>query len=259
MKKEYKNIKIVFLEDVLLINDKILVISDLHIGYEEYVLGKSLFARTQLKEMIDKLERIFNDLKKKKINIEQIILLGDLKHEFGKISESEWRETLKFLEYLLKKTKDIKLIRGNHDNILGPIAEKKEIKILDYYKIKINSKGVCFLHGDKIYSDCLKSDVLVIGHLHPAITLYDRYKKEKFKCFLRGRLKNKGEKKEKEVYVLPSFIPLIWGCDMNELKDLKEKGEFSIIDWKSLKKFEVIIYNEKEHKEYNFGRLGKNK
>ncbi len=248
-------LKIRFLNEALIVNDEILVIGDVHIGYEEYALGENLFARSQFKDIIEKLDKIFAYLKKNRIKIKQIVILGDLKHEFGKISDSEWRETLSFLDYLLKKTKNIKLIRGNHDNILGPIAGKKEVEIIDYYKIKIDSKDICFLHGDKVYGDCLKSDVLIIGHLHPAITLYDGYKKEKFKCFLRGKWKS--EKKEKEVYILPSFIPLVWGYDINELRGFDENGKFSIIDSKILKKFEVIIYNEKENKKYNFGKLGK--
>jgi uncharacterized protein len=248
-------LKIRFLNEALVVDDEILVIGDVHIGYEEYALGENLFSRTQFKEIIEKLDIIFDYLEKVQIKIKQIVILGDLKHEFGKISDSEWRETLKFLDYLLKKTQNIKLIRGNHDNILGPIAGKKGVEILDYYKVRINSREVCFLHGDKVYGNCLKSDVLIIGHLHPAITFYDRYKKEKFKCFLKGKWKR--DKKEKEVYILPSFIPLVWGYDINELRNLKGKEKFSIIDGKTLKKFEVIIYNEKEHREYNFGRLEK--
>ncbi len=252
-----KNIR--FLEDALLIDNKILAISDLHIGYEESIMGKSLFIRTQLKEMLEKLDRIFKLLNKEKIKVSEIIILGDLKHEFGTISDSEWRETIKLLDYLLQKTNNIKLIRGNHDTILGPIANKRGIEVLDYYKIriKVNSevKNVCFLHGDEVYGDCLESNILIMGHLHPAITLYDEYKNEKFKCFLKGNWKI--GKKSKEVYVLPSFLPLIWGYDINELRGFSKKGKFSIVDEKSLKKFDVIVYNEKECKEYDFGKLKK--
>jgi len=193
------NKKIRFLEDSLLVDEKILVITDLHIGYEESVMGKSLFIRTQLKEIIEKLDRIFRYLDDKKLKIKEVIILGDLKHEFGTISDSEWRETLRFLDYLLRKTDNIKLIRGNHDTILGPVANKRGIEILDYYKIGMKNnkkqKNICFLHGDKIHGDCLESDILIIGHLHPAITLYDEYKNEKFKCFLKGKWKVNGKVK----------------------------------------------------------------
>ena len=39
------------------------------------------------------------------------------------------------------------LIKGNHDNILGPIAKKRNVKLKKYYKIL----GICFLHGNKEY------------------------------------------------------------------------------------------------------------
>ena len=102
----------------------------------------------QFKDILNKLNRIFDLLNKEKITIEKIIILGDLKHEFGEISDAEWRETINLLDYLLTKikTKDNKekiiLIKGNHDNILGPIARKREIKLKKYYKIQ----DFCFIH-----------------------------------------------------------------------------------------------------------------
>ena len=134
------------LNGALLINGKILVLSDLHIGYEDIIAGRGVFPRTQLKDIIEKLNGVFWDLDMEGIKIKQIIICGDLKHEFGEISDVEWRETLKLLDYLIDKCKNIVLIKGNHDNILGPIAKKKEIKLKDYYK----KGGVCFLHGNKI-------------------------------------------------------------------------------------------------------------
>ena len=71
--------------------EKVLVISDIHVGYEEYLnkLGV-LVPRFQFQELVKKLENIF----KKTGKLEKIIVNGDLKHEFGTISEQEWRETL---------------------------------------------------------------------------------------------------------------------------------------------------------------------
>lgn len=240
-----------FLEDSLLIDKKILVLADLHIGYEEYLYKESLFQRTQLKEILEKLNNIFQLLNKEKINLEKIIILGDLKHEFGEISDAEWRETLILLDYLIKniKTKDkekIILIKGNHDNILGPIAKKREIKLKNFYKIK----DICFMHGNKLYKNCLdKSNILILGHLHPAITLSDKYKSEKFKCFLKGKWKNK------IVYILPSLSNTTLGYNIKLLEQTKHDKEFLIIPYKKLKYFDMLIYNNKENKEYNFGKL----
>lgn len=244
--------RIRFLENSLLIDESILVFSDFHIGYEEYLLKENLLARTQLEETIRKLDGIFKLLDKGGIKIEKIVILGDLKHEFGEISDSEWRDTLKLLDYLGGRTKKIILIKGNHDNILGPITKKRNIEIKDYYKIK----KICFLHGDKVIKSCINnSEIMIVGHLHPAITLYDEYKKEKYKCFLNGRWK--GE----DVYILPSFVPLSLGYDIRNLElineDIVKDKNFLFIDNKEFRKFEIIIYNEKENKVYKFGKLRK--
>ena len=118
--------------DLALFFDSTLVIADIHIGYEE-ALNKQgvLVPRLQFGEMVKRMESIFNKLKNKKI--EKIVVNGDLKHEFGTISEQEWRNTLKFLDLLAKHCDEIILIKGNHDTILGPIAKKRNVKVLDYY------------------------------------------------------------------------------------------------------------------------------
>ena len=249
------NPQIKFLNDCLLINNEILVIGDIHIGYEEYISEKNALPMIQYKEIVEKLDDIFNFLKKEGIKIKKIILLGDLKHEFGEISASEWRDTIKLLDYLDNKlSKDngrknqIILIKGNHDNILGPIAKKRNVKLKKYYKIL----GICFLHGNKEYRGYdEKTDILVIGHLHPSITLSDNYKKEKYKCFL------KGSWKRKLVYIMPSFSPISIGYGLEDLNNKRNRDGFLIINEKKLKDFEVVIYNNKDKKEYNFGKLKK--
>ena len=234
------------LNGALLINGKILVLSDLHIGYEDIIAGKGVFPRTQLKDIIEKLNGVFWDLDMEGIKIKQIIICGDLKHEFGEISDVEWRETLKLLDYLIDKCKNIVLIKGNHDNILGPIAKKKEIKLKDYYK----KGGVCFLHGNKIYEGCFADcSVVVMGHLHGAISISDKYKKEKYKCFLKGKWKGK------VIYILPSFSDVSFGYDLIRWGDEVGRKGFLIIENSKLKKFSAIVYNNKDKKAYNFGKL----
>lgn len=256
-----KETEIRFLHNSLLIDNKILVISDVHIGFEEHIFTQGLFPRTQIKETMGKIDGIFSLLKKQGIKIEKIIILGDLKHEFGGISETEWRETMQFLDYLEKKLqinskkpgkKEIILIKGNHDTILGPIAKKKELKVVDYYKYK----EVCFVHGDKERA-CIKDKktrILIMGHLHPSVTLYDKYKREKYKCFLKGRWKNK------QVYVLPSFGTISFGYDLMRAEfdhEFHNGNGFFIVNSRQLRDFDILIYNNKEDKIYNFGSLKK--
>src|SRR3989344_2775569 len=129
-----KNIKII---DFALLIDSTLIIADVHIGYEE-ALNKQgvLVPRLQFAEMAGNMEKILASIGKQ---LDIIIVNGDLKHEFGTISEQEWRNTLKFIDLLSKHCDEIILIKGNHDKILGPIARKRNVKIVNSYVISFES------------------------------------------------------------------------------------------------------------------------
>jgi putative SbcD/Mre11-related phosphoesterase len=225
-----------FLYDCLLINN-ILVIGDLHIGYNTNFYEKNIK---------NKLDKIFNYINKNNIKIDKIILLGDIKHNFDKINDVEWREIISFFQYIKKIVSKIVVIKGNHDVILEPIIKKINIKLKNYYKININNKKYCFLHGDKIFKECFDADFLILGHLHPAIIINDNYKYEKYKCFLKGKLN------KKDIIILPSFNDIKYGYNLN---DINKKDDIFFISNKKLKEFEVIIYNDDEEKDYNFGKL----
>jgi len=182
---------------------KILVLADLHLGFEEGLQEQGvILPRFQYKEIIKDLDKIFSEIGE----IREAVILGDLKHEFGRISKEEWTEVLDFLSYLSKKVKKIVLIKGNHDTILEPIAKKKGIKIRDFY-IK---EGLAFLHGHKLYTEVLDRKVreIFLGHMHPAISISRGAKREIYKCFLKGMWKGK------KVVILPSFFPLVEGADI---------------------------------------------
>lgn len=178
--------------------EKVLIISDLHLGYEGELLKKGvLVPLTQKKEIIKNLKNILN-----KVNPKKIIINGDLKHEFGSINKQEWRDVIEVLDLL--NSFEIVIIKGNHDKIIEPIIRKKNVEVVDLYKFS----DTLIIHGDKIIkSDCKN---IIIGHEHPAIVLSDKTKKEKYKCFLKGKFN------EKELVVLPSFNPLIEGTNVLE-------------------------------------------
>ncbi len=222
----------------LLIKDKrILIFSDFHIGYEE-ALNKQgiLVPRFQFKDMIKRLGKIFSELKK--IKLEKIIINGDLKHEFGRISEQEWRETLRLLDFLTKFCNEIILVKGNHDTIIGPIAEKKKVKIVEHFLVG----NTLIIHGNKIPEKGLlkKAKTIVIGHEHPAISLREDIRIEKFKCFLKGKYKRK------KLIIMPSFCLATEGTDV-----LKEKLISPFLDH-DLRNFEVFVVADKV---YDFGKV----
>ena len=228
-----KNLQIVDL-GLYLRKEKILVIGDLHLGYEESLSRQGvLVPRFQLKEVIKRLKNILN-----KLNVNEIVITGDLKHEFGKILFTENRDTLKFLDFLLTKYK-VTIIKGNHDTILSYIAQKRNIELKNYYKI--NEFFIC--HGDKIIEnlDFFNSETIIIGHEHPAVSISQNKRSETFKCFLIGNYKDKG------LIVVPSFNPLIEGSDI-----LKEEILSQFLKKANLDEFEVYVVADKV---YNFGKL----
>jgi putative SbcD/Mre11-related phosphoesterase len=210
---------------------KILVLSDFHIGYEEALNKQGVFIpRFQFEEILTRLKKILHGLE-----IKKIVILGDLKHEFGTISETEWRNALKLLDFLSNYCKDIILIKGNHDTILGPIAAKRNIKVKRSFKV-----GDFFLcHGDKVQK-LVNSKVIVIGHEHPAVGLKKDSRVETYKCFLKGSWEGK------TLVVMPSFNLATEGTDV-----LKE-GLLSPFLHQSLSKFEVFVVGDEV---FYFGRI----
>ncbi|MBS3134107.1 metallophosphoesterase [Candidatus Woesearchaeota archaeon] len=210
--------------------EKILIISDLHIGLEEaYNKDGILIPRFQFPEIIKHLNKIFSRIKPK-----ITVINGDLKHEFGIISQQEWSYVLKLLDYLIEKNQEIILIKGNHDTVLGPIADKREIKILNFYN---PNKNITITHGHKILKNLNKT--IIIGNEHPAISFRER-KYEKYKCFLLGKYKNH------KIIVLPSFNFITEGTDITKEKTISPYLK------QDLKDFEVFVV---EDKIYKFGKI----
>lgn len=223
--------------DLALYFGSTLVIADVHIGYEEALNRQGvLVPRLQFEEMVKRMNGIFSALKSKKID--KIIVNGDLKHEFGAISEQEWRNTLKFIDLLARHCNEIILVKGNHDTILGPIAKKRDVKVVDYYIVG----NTLIIHGNKIPDkNTLKSiKTIVIGHEHPAVSLKEGARIEQVKCFLKGRYKGRN------LIVQPSFNTIVPGTDI-----LKEEILSPFLR-QNLGNFEVFVV---EDKVYGFGKL----
>ena len=174
--------------------------------------------------------------------VDKIVLLGDIKHDFGKISRQEWNDLLKLFDYLMPQCKKLILIKGNHDNMLEPVAKKRSLKLQDIYCWK----EFCFLHGDedndKLWKDS-EIKTLIVGHGHPAIKLRDGGRSEKYKCFLSGKLKGKN------LIVVPSFSEWYAGSDPRE-------GDV-VLAWDiNFDNFEVFVVSD-NLEVLDFGKLRK--
>jgi hypothetical protein len=225
-----------------------LIVGDLHLGYEENLNESGIsIPKSQLKETLKIFERIFRVMKEKDWKIKEIVLLGDIKHYFSGILRQEFNDFRKIVDLLEKNIKlggKIVIVKGNHDSILEPITRNyNNIELKDYYNIN----DVLFLHGHQLETEKLsleildkKNKLIIMGHFHPAISLIEGAKTEKYKCFLYGKL----NLIKKETIIMPSFFPLIEGSDV--LSELEMH----------LNNFEVYILDE-DSNIYDFGKVKK--
>jgi hypothetical protein len=142
---------------------------------------------------------------------------------------------MRLIDYLERKGKLI-LVKGNHDTILGPIADKREIKVVDEFCVD----GILILHGHKLPTTDHKPKTIIIAHEHPAVKIRSDVRAEKYKCFLKGKYKGK------TLIVQPSFNLLIEGTDV-----ISEELLSPFLD-QDLDNFEVFVVDKKV---YDFGKL----
>jgi len=213
-----------------------LIISDIHIGYEGALNREGIMVpRFQYKKILKRINEIINRYEPKRV-----IVNGDLKHEFGRITSQEWKESKDFIEYLKTNFLETILIKGNHDNFTRFIAEKTGLDVYDSY----NLGGYVVMHGDKLPDDATlnKSETIIIGHEHPCIGIRNGERLEKIKCYLKGNYHGKN------LIVMPSFNFVTEGSDI-----LHEKPLSPLL--KNIKTDKFGVYGVENFEVLYFGRI----
>jgi putative SbcD/Mre11-related phosphoesterase len=219
-------------------NKKILVVGDMHFGYGDSIRNSGFIIQDQLgRQVREDFDSIFGEIGK----VDGVVLLGDLKHVFGKIMRDEWKDVLGLVSYLKNKSDKVVVVKGNHDKILEPILKDKDVEVLDYYCLG----EVCFMHGDKAWdeenAEVKNAKTWILGHGYPAVKISDGVRKESYKCFLEGKFKGR------RIVIVPSFFPFNEGTDPRDY-DMKMVWNFK------LDKFEVRIVDGLENR--GFGKFG---
>ena len=218
-----------------------LIVADLHLGYEEVLAEQGIhLPRSQYYKIKGILTKLINYL-----NPELIVLLGDVKHEFGEATKQEWIEVVDLMRFLKNVTKEVYVIRGNHDNFLISILRREGVPL---FEPGMELGNVFLTHGHKrIELGEVSAKKLIIGHEHPAIALRDDLGvKHKFKCFLRGSFRGR------ELLVLPALSPLMPGSEVNSLP--KDKLLSPILRESTLENFRVFV-SDPGIGIYDFGEL----
>lgn len=190
----------------------VLAVADLHIGYEEALAEQGIYLPPlQVGEIRDVLGGMVEAS-----GAERLVIVGDVKHEFGDITRQEWRETIDLLRFLVEDVGvRVEVVRGNHDNYLVGVLKRLGIPFHDPY---LRDGRWMFFHGHKplpVEGFGEGVERIVMGHEHPAILLRDELgARLKLKAFLVG------EYMGRRVYVLPAVSPLMPGTEVNVERDL---------------------------------------
>jgi putative SbcD/Mre11-related phosphoesterase len=198
---------------------KTLVVAELHIGMEHMLREQGMVVPSQTKTIEKKLKSLI-----KRTGAEELIILGDVKHNIPTTSLQEYREVPLLLN-ALKKVVDITIVKGNHDGNLEKLLPG--FMILDY----IEKEDIILVHGHAwIKAKSIDASVVVLAHSHPAIAFVDEFSRVvKEPAWIKGRFNEKIREhydvhRIPEFIVMPAFNPLISGTSFNHASKRKPLG-----------------------------------
>ncbi len=147
-------------------SERVLVVADLHIGWEVSLAERGVHVPSQTPKMLDKMLQLI-----KLCRPTSLIFLGDVKHAIAKVVMGEWRDIPDFFETIGKKVPNIQVIPGNHDGNLEPLLPKT-VEILPSKGAVLGDVG--FFHGHAWPApELLGCRNLVTAHVHPMVAFRD--------------------------------------------------------------------------------------
>ncbi|GGP20441.1 metallophosphoesterase [Thermocladium modestius] len=229
--------------------------ADTHVGLEIEMAAKGIMVPSQTQRILDEIKKTADAE-----GANNVAILGDLKHELPLPLEST-KETKQFLTGLSKEFDNVLVILGNHDGGLDKIINDLGLPNLTYTDSRgiviEGTKNVLLLHGNSKprEEDFVKSDVIVMGHTHPAISMQDstgyimrrpvmvRMELDKKRIANKMYSKNVGKGKV-TVIVMPTFNPLTIGMDVSS--SLAAEPGFNTIlkymePWRMPKNIEIYL------------------
>ena len=147
-------------------DERTIVISDLHIGWEISLVEEGIYIPSQTKRLLMRLkEIIFSE------RPDRLIILGDVKHTIAKIEAEEWRDVPDFFENILGMISKVQIVPGNHDGEIEALLPDG-VELLPSRGTTIGDIGVFHGHTWPL-PEMLNCKTLIIGHVHPVITFRD--------------------------------------------------------------------------------------
>ncbi len=207
-------------EPALLIErpERILVVSDLHLGIEYEFYQAGIKVPSQMKKMAQKIKNLLKATLAKKL-----IILGDVKHKVPGLTWQELREIPDFLEAMNSVT-TVNIVPGNHDSMLKQVTPP-EIEIYSNRGFRLGD--FFFSHGHTWPSDdFLKAKCVITGHNHPQIRFKDRLGYVWMEpVWVKTKLKKEALKKRygkikrsPKIIIMPAFNGFAGGMAVNRKK-----------------------------------------
>lgn len=176
----------------------VLVVADIHLGYESDLFDEPFYPRMQFEDVAKRMKVLI-----RRYSPENVIIDGDLKHEFSSMPYGEFRDAEDFLDLLGERR--IVLVRGNHDNFIAGYLRKRGVEVVNSLELG----RFFFVHGHKD-AKIPENKVVIMGHEHPVITVNDEVgARAVFPCFFVGE----------RLILLPAFSKISGGTDILERRN----------------------------------------
>lgn len=188
--------------------EKYLIVSDIHIGWEEGLRKDGL--AVDLSDTVMEMAGILLNVQRE-TGISNLIILGDLKSSTSVITKSEWYNVPRFIR-ALEKSFTIFIIPGNHDGKLSYLLPLNSNLLLPS---GLRIDDVLLIHGHTKPKITPGINRIIAGHLHPVLKKHDSIlngSKVWVKLVLSKDILRRDEihvERKMEVIILPHFNKLI--------------------------------------------------
>jgi len=150
-------------------NISVLLISDLHLGFEEEISEeKGVHFPLQHVNILERVETLVN-----KYDAEMLYVMGDVKHTIMTDVPYNWDILPDFMSDLSGIVKTV-VIPGNHDGDLEVLLPR-DVELADVRGVLIGKgeKKVSLIHGHAWPApDLLDASLFIMGHSHPSVSRF---------------------------------------------------------------------------------------
>jgi putative SbcD/Mre11-related phosphoesterase len=203
-------------EPALLLKGKhrTLIVADFHMGIEAELRELGINIPSQTEKLADHLFQLC-----KEHEVDNVIIVGDVKHNVPLTSRQEYFEIPKIFENLKDNVSEVHITMGNHDGNLKNVLPKW----VNVHGTKgFVFKKIGFFHGhswpDK---EVMKAKQVVMAHEHPTIQFVETLgERDSRQCwvkaqFIQDSLQDRYPESNPELVIVPTFNPLCGGIALN--------------------------------------------